>query len=72
MHKLGFVTQKDLKSINLPGNIAVYVPHSYNFSGDLFILPKEVVTPVNFASTEIMKFVISGGVTDLYNEEEKH
>lgn len=71
LHKLGFVTQKDLKAINLPDSIAVYVPHSYNFSGDLFILPKEAVTPMDFASTEIMKFIVSGGVTDLRHEHEE-
>jgi len=72
--KLGFVTHKDLKSIHLPNHIAVYVPHSYNFSGDLFILPKESVTPVDVASAEVMKFIISGGVTGLHilKEQEKN
>ena len=67
LQKLGFVTQNSLKAINLPGSIAVYVPHSYNFSGDLFILPKEDVTPLDVSSAEIMKFIVSGGVTDLHN-----
>jgi uncharacterized membrane protein len=71
LHKLGFVTQQDLKAINLPGSIAVYVPHSYNFSGDLFILPKEAVTAVDISSTEIMKFIVSGGVAGLQSLEEK-
>ena len=71
LHKLGFVTQRDLKALNLPGSIAVYVPHSYNFSGDLFILPKEAVTPIDVASTEIMKFIVSGGVAGLQNAEEQ-
>ena len=70
LHKLGFITQQELKDINLPGSIAVYIPHSYNFSGDLFILPREAVTPVDIASTEVMKFIVSGGVTDLQNSEE--
>jgi uncharacterized membrane protein len=67
LQKLGFVTQNNLKTINLPGSVAVYVPHSYNFSGDLFILPKEDVTPLDVSSAEVMKFIVSGGVTDLYN-----
>lgn len=66
LHKLGFITQKDLKNINLPGSIGVYVPHSYNFSGDLFLLPKEAVTPLNISGAEIMKFIVSGGVTDVH------
>ncbi|MEM9417179.1 MAG: DUF502 domain-containing protein [Bacteroidota bacterium] len=71
LHKLGFITQKDLKDINLPGSIAVYVPHSYNFSGDLFLLPKEAVTPLDVSSTEIMKFIVSGGVAGLQSTEEQ-
>jgi uncharacterized membrane protein len=71
LHKLGFVTQQDLKTMNLPGSIAVYVPHSYNFSGDLFILPREAVTAVDISSTEIMKFIVSGGVAGLQSLEEK-
>lgn len=71
LHKLGFITQKDLKDINLPGSIGVYVPHSYNFSGDLFLLPKEAVTPLNISGAEIMKFIVSGGVTGLHHTEEQ-
>ena len=65
LHKLGFVTQEDLTGINLPGSIAVYVPHSYNISGDLFIMPKDTITPINVSSAEVTKFIISGGVTGL-------
>ncbi len=71
LKKLGFVTQRELKAINLPGSIAVYVPHSYNFSGDLFILPKDAVTPLDIASTEVMKFIVSGGVAGLQSAEEQ-
>lgn len=71
LKKLGFVTQRELKAINLPGSIAVYVPHSYNFSGDLFILPKDAVTPLDIASAEVMKFIVSGGVAGLQSAEEQ-
>ena len=71
LHKLGFVTQQGLKDMNLPGSIAVYVPHSYNFSGDLFILPKEAVTPLDISSAEIMRFIVSGGVTGLQSSGEQ-
>ena len=70
LQKLGFVTQQDLAYLNLPGSIAVYVPHSYNFSGDLFILPKDAVKPLEIASAEIMKFIVSGGVADLPSADE--
>ena len=69
LQKLGFVTQKDLKDLNLPGSIAVYVPHSYNFSGDLFILPREAVTTLEVAGAEVMRFILSGGAAGLQNLE---
>lgn len=63
--RVGFITQKDLSVLGIPGFVAVYFPHSYNFSGNLLLVPGEQVTPLNLSSTEIMKFVVSGGVSDL-------
>jgi len=66
IYKLGFITQKDLTSIGIrEGLIAVYLPHSYNFSGNLFIVPAGNVTPINAHSAEIMKFIVSGGITEI-------
>lgn len=65
LEKLGFVTQTDLSRLKVTGKVAVYFPHSYNFSGELFIVPSEFVTPIDLAPSEAMKFIISGGVTDL-------
>jgi uncharacterized membrane protein len=69
IQRLGFITQPDLIQLHLPGNVAVYLPHSYNFSGDLYIVPKELIIPLNISGTEIMKFIISGGVTGLQQPE---
>ncbi|TNE78389.1 MAG: DUF502 domain-containing protein [Bacteroidetes bacterium] len=63
--KLGFVTQKDLSGLGLKGYVSVYFPHSYNFSGNVFLVPSEKVKPVQGNPSEIMKFVASGGVTTL-------
>ncbi len=66
IYKLGFITQKDLSQLGVNEDyIAVYLPHSYNFSGNLFIVPKKNVTPIHAPSTEIMKFIVSGGVTEI-------
>jgi uncharacterized membrane protein len=65
LKKLGFITQDDLSALQLPGNVAVYLPHSYNISGDLYIVPKESVTFLAAPSAEVMKFIVSGGVTGL-------
>jgi len=67
--KIGFITAKDLSAFNqhdlLINHVGVYFPHSYNFSGNHFLTHKDNVTPLNVNSTEIMKYVVSGGVTDL-------
>lgn len=64
IYKLGFVTSKNLNAIELDGLVAVYFPHSYNFSGNLFLVPKDKIKPLNGNSSELMKFIVSGGVTD--------
>lgn len=65
IYKLGFVTSKNLSSIQLEGLVAVYFPHSYNFSGNLFLVPQERIKPLKGNSSELMKFIVSGGVTDV-------
>jgi uncharacterized membrane protein len=69
LKKLGFITQEDLNVINLPGEVAVYLPHSYNFSGNLYILPRERVTKLEAPGSEVMKFIVSGGVSGFDDEE---
>lgn len=64
VQKLGFMTGSDLKDIGIPdGKVAVYLPHSYAFSGNLFIVPAANVTPIDAKPADVMKFIVSGGVT---------
>ncbi|GAB4249850.1 MAG: DUF502 domain-containing protein [Vicingaceae bacterium] len=71
LQKLGFITSKDLSTLGLDNNkIAVYLPHSYAFSGNLFIVDKENVTSLDIPSSSVMKFIVSGGVADLSEEQE--
>ncbi len=64
IRKLGFITERDLMNIGISNDfVAVYLPHSYNFSGNMFIVPAENVIPVEANSAEFMKFIVSGGVT---------
>lgn len=62
LEKLGFITDEDLRNIGARDKVAVYFPHSYNFSGELFIVPRHLVTPLSLPASEVMKFVVSGGV----------
>ncbi len=63
IYKIGFVTQKDMGEIGVRDMVAVYFPHSYNFSGNLYLVPKENIKPLEgWASADALKFVVSGGV----------
>lgn len=66
IQRIGFITQNDLSDIGLPNEkVAVYFPFSYSFAGELLIVPKENIAMINASGTEMMKFVISGGVTEI-------
>jgi len=59
---LGFVTRDDLSGIGIKDGVAVYLPQSYNFAGNLIIVPKSRVTPLDAESGEVMALIVSGGV----------
>ena len=66
IQQLGFITKEDLTELNLgKDTVAVYVPLSYSISGNLLIVPTDHITIVDASSPEVMKFIVSGGVTDI-------
>ncbi len=65
VQEIGFITQDDLIEWGVKDKCAVYLPYSYSFSGRLVIVSKEQVTPLNMEGGDAMKFIISGGVTDV-------
>ncbi len=67
VYKPGFITQDDLLDIDLPGLIGVYFPHSYAFSGNLFFIDKAKIKLYEGNPTDFMKFIVSGGVTEIGN-----
>ena len=65
-YRVGFVTRTDLTHLGLTdGEVAVYLPFSYGFNGQMVIVPKANVKLINVTGTDMMKFVISGGVTEI-------
>lgn len=60
---IGFITQETLDQFGLSDRVAVYLPQSYNFAGNLIVVPKNQVTPLEADSGQVMTFVVSGGVT---------
>jgi uncharacterized membrane protein len=67
IYKPGFITQDDLEFMGLKDMVAVYLPHSYAFSGNVFLVEKEKVIKYAGESGDLMKFIISGGV--IQNED---
>jgi uncharacterized membrane protein len=65
LKKIGFLTQKDLSKINLPGEVAVYFPLSYSFAGQLCIVGADRIQPLKMSASDAMKFIVSGGVSHL-------
>lgn len=72
MEKLGFITSEDLTTLGIgKEKIAVYLPHSINFSGNLFIVTQDMITPLDANSAEVMKFIVSGGVLEVEQKEKR-
>ncbi|MBS4062296.1 MAG: DUF502 domain-containing protein [Bacteroidetes bacterium] len=72
LEKIGFITNKDLSFLGIPEQkVAVYLPHSYAWSGNLFIVPAENIRPIDASATEVMKFIISAGVTNLDTQNDE-
>jgi uncharacterized membrane protein len=63
LEMIGFVTRDDLDELGLAERIAVYIPQSYNFAANLVIVPRTRVRPLAKPPSEVMAFVISGGLT---------
>ena len=63
IQKIGFITQEDLQFIEVNDAVMVYCPHSYAFSGELFIVPSRSISPLNLPASDVMKMIISGGVS---------
>jgi uncharacterized membrane protein len=59
----GFVTQDDLSFLDLGGHVAVYLPFSYSMAGSVIVVPRVRVQPLTIASSALMAFVVSGGVS---------
>jgi uncharacterized membrane protein len=62
---LGFITRKTMEVINLPQHVAVYLPQSYNFAGNVIIVPRNRVQLLDASNSDVMTFIVSGGVSGL-------
>lgn len=60
---LGFITRENLNTLAIADSVAVYLPQSYNFAANLIIVDRSRVTPLAADPKEVMKFIVSGGVS---------
>lgn len=68
--RLGFITRESMNDFGLEDHVAVYIPMAYSVAGNVYIIPKSKVKPIpNISSAQTMKFAVSGGVTDVAEEE---
>jgi uncharacterized membrane protein len=67
MRMIGFVTRSDFSSlpsgIGEEGEIAVYLPLSYQIGGYTVIVPRSSVKPVTISTHRAMGFVVTGGMS---------
>jgi uncharacterized membrane protein len=61
----GFLTQESLELIGMPGHAAVYLPQSYNFAGQVLVVPRAQITMLSAPSSDVMAFIVSGGVSGI-------
>jgi uncharacterized membrane protein len=69
--RIGFITNKNLKAFGTLNMVAVYVPFSYTFTGETYLVSKDAVEPIDAPASEVMKFLVAGGVADVYGNEKK-
>jgi uncharacterized membrane protein len=61
---LGFVTAESVGIAGEPDLVAVYLPQSYNFAGNLILVPRNRVTSLPpEESSKWLAFTVSGGIS---------
>lgn len=67
--RIGFLTNENLKGLQAEDYVAVYFPFSYTFTGETFLVPKDLVEPIDITPTEAIKFLMSGGVVEIESKK---
>jgi len=70
--RFGFITKEDMEDFGLKDYVTVYVPMAYSIAGNVYVIPKKRVKLIdNISASQTMKFAVSGGVTDIDEDETK-
>ncbi|MCG7857338.1 DUF502 domain-containing protein [Flavihumibacter sp.] len=69
--QIGFVTDEDASEFGFQDYITVYIPLSYSFAGQTFLVPRSRVRPIeHIKAADAMKYVVSGGVAEPAHDSE--
>ena len=68
---MGFMTSDDLGQFGLHEDVAIYLPQSYNFAGNLIIVSRNRVEPLPAPAGQVTTFVVSGGVSTTDNKNQQ-
>jgi uncharacterized membrane protein len=60
---MGFVTTQSMENIGLTDYVAVYLPQSYNFAGNVLLFKKDSIQTLDIDSSQAMSFIVSGGIS---------
>lgn len=68
--RFGFVTREEMEDFGLHDYVTVYIPMAYSVAGNVYVIPKNRVKPItNISAAQTMKFAVSGGITDVDDDE---
>ena len=71
LRRIGFLSRTGMPEMNIDeDSLIVYLPYSYGLMGTVIIVKKEMVEEINQPATDVMKFIVSGGVTEYKNIKE--
>lgn len=70
--RFGFITREDMQDFGLVDYVTVYIPMAYSVAGNVYVIPKNRVKIIeNITAAQTMKFAVSGGVTDIDEDDSK-
>ena len=64
-NRIGFITNENLEAFGATDMVAVYVPFSYTFTGETYLVAKEAIKTIDAPASEVMKFLVAGGIADI-------
>jgi len=72
LQRIGFVTRQGMEEMDISDDyVFVYLPYSYGVMGTVVVVKKEMIKPIKQPATEVMKFIVSGGVTHVNEKKAK-